>query len=114
MKKLTAMFCLGAILFASCKKSDDLPDPGTGTQSVVIPPASSGEIRGVISSDQHWTKDKVYRLRGYVYVTNGATLTIDPGTKIVSNKDSAGVLIIYRTAKIMAKWYCCRTYSVYL
>ncbi|MBS1664507.1 MAG: hypothetical protein JST68_25905, partial [Bacteroidetes bacterium] len=47
-------------------------------------------------------KDKVYRLRGYVYVTNNATITIDAGTKIVSNKDSAGVLVIYRTAKINA------------
>jgi hypothetical protein len=101
MKKLTAMFCLGAIFFASCKKSDDLPDPGTGNNGGGS--GSGTEIRGVITSDQHWTKDKVYRLRGYVYVTNGATLTIDPGTKIVSNKDSAGVLIIYRTAKIMAE-----------
>src|SRR5215212_2690374 len=99
MKKLTAMFFLGAILFASCKKSDDLPDPGTGNNGGGS--ASGTEIKGVITTDQHWTKDKVYRLRGYVYVTNGATLTIDPGTKIVSNKDSAGVLIIYRTAKIM-------------
>ncbi|WP_018616558.1 hypothetical protein [Segetibacter koreensis] len=102
MKKLTAMFCLGAIFFASCKKSDDMLDPGTVTNPTDTT-SSSGEIRGVISTDQHWTKDKVYRLRGYVYVTNGATLTIDPGTKIVSNKDSAGVLIIYRTAKIMAQ-----------
>jgi hypothetical protein len=101
MKKITAMFCLGAMFFASCKKSNDLPDPGTGTTPGT--PSQSGEIRGIISADQHWTKDKVYRLRGYVYVTNGATLTIDAGTKIVSNKDSAGVLVIYRTAKIMAK-----------
>lgn len=101
MKKLLGSLCLGAILFASCKKSDDIIDPGTGPVTGDTT-SQSGEIRGVISSDQHWTKDKVYRLRGYVYVTNGATLTIDPGTKIVSNKDSAGVLVIYRTAKIMA------------
>ena len=102
MKKLTAMFCLGAILFASCKKSNDLPDPGTGNNGGDTT-SLSGDIRGIITTDQHWTKDKVYRLRGYVYVTNGATLTIDPGTKVVSNKDSAGVLVIYRTAKIMAE-----------
>ncbi len=102
MKKITAMFCLGAIFFASCKKSDDIVDPGTGTNTGDTT-SKSGEIRGVITSNQHWTKDKVYRLRGYVYVTNGATLTIDAGTKIVSNKDSAGVLVIYRTAKIIAQ-----------
>ena len=96
------MLCMGAVLLSGCSKSDDIADPGTGTGGGGS--SSSGtEIRGTISADQHWTKDKVYRLRGYVYVTNGATLTIDAGTKIVSNKDSAGVLVIYRTAKIMAQ-----------
>jgi len=60
-------------------------------------------VRGIISSDQHWQSSKTYHLRGYVYVSNNATITIDPGTKIVSNKDSAGVLVIYRTAKIIAE-----------
>jgi hypothetical protein len=101
MKKLLGTLCLGAMILASCKKSDDIVDPGTG-QNPGDTTSLSGDIRGVISTDQHWTKDKVYRLRGYVYVTNGATLTIDPGTKIVSNKDSAGVLVVYRTAKIAA------------
>lgn len=100
MKKLATIFCSGAIFFASCKKSDNITDPGTNNPGDTT--SSSAEIRGVITSDQHWTKDKVYRLRGYVYVINGATLTIDAGTKIVSNKDSAGVLIIYKTAKILA------------
>lgn len=101
MKRFTAITLLSVIVLASaCKKSDNNPDP--------VNPGDGGngdgtEIRGTISSDQHWTKDKVYRLRGYVYVTNNATLTIDPGTKIVSNKDSAGVLVIYRGAKIMAQ-----------
>jgi hypothetical protein len=101
MKKFSGIFVAGLIAFASCKKSDNQPDPTTGNNG-----GSSGsniDVRGTISTDQHWTKDKTYRLRGYVYVTNGATLTIDPGTRIVSNKDSAGVLVIYRTAKIMAQ-----------
>jgi hypothetical protein len=51
---------------------------------------------------RHGGKDFIFRLRGYVYVTDGATITIEPGTKIVSNKDSAGVLVIYRDAKIIA------------
>ena len=37
-----------------------------------------------------------------MYVTDGATLTIEAGTKIVSNKDSAGVLVIYKDAQIIA------------
>jgi len=101
MKRVLSIFMLSIIVAATaCKKSDNGPtlpnNPGDTT-------SASGDIRGIITSDQHWTKDKTYRLRGYVYVTNGATLTIDPGTKIVSNKDSAGVLVIYRGAKIMAE-----------
>lgn len=95
-------FIMGAILLGvACKKSDNQPDPGTGGGGTDT--SSTAQVRGIITTDQHWTKNKTYRLRGYVYVTNNATLTIDPGTKIVSNKDSAGVLVIYRTAKIMAQ-----------
>jgi hypothetical protein len=100
MKRFFLYFLLGSIILSSaCSKSDNKPDPGNTT-----PPdeSTTPDIRGIISSDQHWTKDKTYRLRGYVYVTNNATLTIDAGTKIVSNKDSAGVLVIYRGAKINA------------
>jgi len=101
MKRVLSIFMLSFIIVTTaCKKSDNgptLPNNSGDTTSV------SGDIRGIITSDQHWTKDKTYRLRGYVYVTNGATITIDPGTKIVSNKDSAGVLVIYRGAKIMAE-----------
>lgn len=99
MKQIAAIALLGVMFCASaCSKSDDQPDPtppGGGT-------GDGTEIRGTITSDQRWTKDKVYRIRGYVYVTNNATITIDPGTKITSNKDSAGVLVIYRGAKINA------------
>jgi hypothetical protein len=99
MKKLATICLLGIVALGACKKSDDNNDPGgSGGNNL-----SGTDIRGIITQDLHLTKDKVYRLRGYVYVTNGATLTIDAGTKIVSNKDSAGVLVIYRGAKIMAQ-----------
>jgi hypothetical protein len=103
MKKIFSCFLLGLIVAGTaCKKSDNTSDPGNGGGTP--PPAEDlkPDIRGVISADQHWTKDKVYRLRGYVYVKTGVTLTIDAGTKIVSNKDSAGVLVIYRGALIQA------------
>lgn len=94
MKKLSTILLLSVIVTATaCHKDDNSNDPA---------PGNGTDIRGVITTDQHWTKDKVWRLRGYVYVTNGATVTIDPGTKIVSSNDSAGVLVIYKTAKINA------------
>ena len=43
-----------------------------------------------------------YKLRGLVYVTNGAVLTIEPGTKIVGETGKNGGLIICRSAKIIA------------
>lgn len=101
MKRTLSGFLLGSVvLVTACKKSDNTPDPGNGGSNGS---GSNIDVRGTISSDQHWTKDKTYRLRGYIYVTSGSTLTIDPGTKIVSNKDSAGVLVIYKGAKIMAQ-----------
>lgn len=101
-KSFLAIVLCGFVFLSSCKKSDDnttTPPTGGGTGPT---PGSTIDIRGVIRADQTWKKDYVYRLRGYVYVTDGATLTIEPGTKIISNKDSAGVLVIYRDAKIMA------------
>lgn len=101
MKNILAVLSLAAVTFTACDKSDNTPDPPV-TPPTVDTSATNIDVRGTISADQHWTKNRTYRLRGYVYVTNGATLTIDPGTKIISNKDSAGVLLIYKGAKINA------------
>ena len=60
------------------------------------------EVKDSISSDTHWTCDKQYLLKGYVYVTNGTTLTIDPGVIVRGDKNTKGSLIIERGAKIMA------------
>ncbi|MDZ4758229.1 MAG: T9SS type A sorting domain-containing protein [Bacteroidota bacterium] len=59
-------------------------------------------IQDSISTDTKWACDKQYLLKGYIYVTAGATLTIDPGTIIKGDKNSKGTLIIERGAKIMA------------
>ncbi|WP_121357606.1 hypothetical protein [Flavisolibacter nicotianae] len=99
MNRLTLSVAFASIIaLASCKKSDDQTVPTGNTPAV----GSTIDVRGTINTSTTWKKDYVYRLRGYVYVTGGATLTIEPGTKIVSNRDSAGVLVIYRDAKIMA------------
>ncbi|MES2655450.1 MAG: PKD domain-containing protein [Bacteroidota bacterium] len=57
---------------------------------------------GDITTNTTWTKDNVYLLNdGYVYVTNNATLTIQPGTVIRGT--GKGTLIIARGAKIVAR-----------
>ncbi len=107
MKKIAFAIAAGFLLTlatVSCKKSDDQPDP-TPPPVDTVPTADTAKdvfIRGTIKTSQTWVSTKTYHLRGYVYVTDGAALTIEPGTKIVSNKDSAGVLVIYRDATINA------------
>lgn len=98
--RIFALALCGVVALGACKKSKD--DGGTPPVDPGPTPGSTIDVRGVIKTNTTWKKDFVYRLRGYVYVTDGATLTIEPGTKIVSNKDSAGVLVIYRDATIMA------------
>ncbi|MFZ4520290.1 MAG: hypothetical protein ACOYNC_01215 [Bacteroidales bacterium] len=44
----------------------------------------------------------VYKLNGWLYVRNGATLTIDPGTIIRGDKTNKSALIIEQGAKLIA------------
>ncbi len=60
-------------------------------------------LSGTITRDTKLTKRNTYLLSGNVYVTNGAKLTIDPGTVILGDSDSNGTLIISRGSKIIAK-----------
>jgi hypothetical protein len=49
------------------------------------------------------TSDKVWTLKGYVYITNGSKLVIQPGTKIISDIAEKGALVIERGAQIIAE-----------
>ena len=71
-------------------------------------PVVNGEetVSGEISSDVTWTSNNIYKLDGKVYVTGGATLTIEAGTIIKGmegQEASASALIVTRGAKIMAE-----------
>jgi hypothetical protein len=97
MHFLAVMMAAG--LFASCSKNDSItsvnpPDPVSG---------DTVDVRGTIQTSVTWDSSKVYRLRGYVYVDAPGVVRIQPGTQIISNKDSAGVLVVYKGAKLMAE-----------
>lgn len=89
------------VVVTSCSKSDSDGD-------LVIPPIDGGgesnavTVQGDITSNTKWTADKIYLLKGNVFVTNNATLTIEPGTIIKGDKASKGALIITRGSKIDA------------
>jgi hypothetical protein len=56
-----------------------------------------------ITTDTRWTNDRTWVLSGFIKVASGATLTIDPGTKIVGDFDIPGSsLFILRGARIHA------------
>ncbi|NBO94133.1 MAG: hypothetical protein EBV06_17760, partial [Planctomycetia bacterium] len=55
-----------------------------------------------ITTNVTLSKNKVYLLRGWVYVTNGGTLTIPAGTVIRGDKTTVGSIIVERGGKIVA------------
>lgn len=98
-KQLISVAALATILLAaSCKKKETQPggnNGGTDTTTQVV--QLSGEL-----SSQTLSKDKKYMLVGQVFVRDGQTLTIEPGTVILGEKKSKGTLIIDRGGKIIA------------
>lgn len=102
MKKLVLLgFGAVALFLASCSDKDPI-DP-----VVVDPPVVADSntviVQGDISASTEWTANKKYVLKGFVYVTNGATLKIAPGTVVKGDKASKGTLIVTRGAKIDAQ-----------
>ncbi|HUM47131.1 MAG TPA: hypothetical protein PLD84_09390, partial [Chitinophagales bacterium] len=71
-------------------------------QSSLFAQAPVITISGYISANTTWTKNNIYLLSGFVYVNNGATLTIEPGTLVKGDKFSKGAVIISRGARLMA------------
>ncbi len=100
MKKIIYLALFAAIASAGCRKIE--VDGGGST--VVNPPGTAENtiLEGRITANRTLKADYVYKLRGLVYVTNGAVLTIEPGTKIVGEKGKNGGLIITRSCKIIA------------
>ncbi len=72
-------------------------------------PTGTVQVAGNITTSRTWTADNDYVLTEVVYVTNGATLTIEPGTVIRGEGESApdandpGTLVITRGSKIDAQ-----------
>ncbi|MEZ0183007.1 hypothetical protein AB9T89_12250 [Flavobacterium oncorhynchi] len=60
-------------------------------------------IAGNIDKDTKLVKRNTYQLVGVVYVTNNATLTIEPGTVIRGDDKTCGTLVVTNGAKIMAE-----------
>jgi hypothetical protein len=94
MRKLLALVLILGIF--SCKK-----ELGGGEGPINVP--STTTLSGNINTTTTLTSDKVWTLKGYVYVTDGAKLIIQPGTTIISDIAEKGALCIERGAQIIAE-----------
>ena len=86
-----------AITITGCKDDDD-DDDNTNTG----PTGSTIEVIGDITANVTWTANNKYILKGFVYVKDGAVVTIEPGTIIKGEKSSKGTLIVERGAQLLA------------
>ncbi|MGG9970510.1 hypothetical protein ACQ33O_01850 [Ferruginibacter sp. SUN002] len=98
MKKiLIAAALLTSLVNTSCRKIEV-----DGTPSIITETPENTILEGRITANRTLKAGNTYKLRGLVYVTNGAILTIEPGTKIVGEFGKNGGLIITRSCKIIA------------
>jgi len=97
MKKISlSLLSILIFAFTSCKKDTPQPNPNPTPKSDTI------TVSGNITQSTVWYKDSTYMITGFVFVKNGATLIIQPGTKILGDKASKGTLIITRGSRIIA------------
>jgi hypothetical protein len=94
MKKLLGIILVLGLF--SCKKE-------LGGTDIPINVPTTTTLTGNINTTTTLTSDKVWTLKGYVYVTDGAKLIIQPGTTIVSDISEKGALCIERGAQIIAE-----------
>ena len=94
MKKLLFLMTMMSLL--SCEKE-------LGGENIIINVPSTTTLTGSINETITLTSDKVWTLKGYVYITDGAKIIIQPGTVIKSDIAEKGALCIERGAKIIAE-----------
>jgi len=90
------VLALSIAALAACSEVDPLgPD-------TTVPPGAAN-ITTDITTDRLFHAETTYTLSGFIKVANGATLTIEAGTKIVGDFDVPGSsLFVLRGAKIIA------------
>jgi hypothetical protein len=102
--KQTLMVVITAMAITSCVKVNVGDDDGPGGGQ--IPGGSDDPNETKILSgtiDESITLKKgTFTLKGYVYVNNGAVLTIEPGTIVKSDISQKGALIVERGSKLIA------------
>jgi hypothetical protein len=95
--KVQTQYRYRVIAVAGTQSSD--PSGETSATTLTLG-AFARDVTGDITASTTWHADTTYTLKGFIHVSNGATLTIQPGTTIRGDEQSA--LFILRGAKINA------------
>lgn len=93
------LLALSTLAVVACGKKDENND----VNSVQKTPDGKIIVSGEISGEVTWKASEKYLLKGFVYVTEGSKLTIEPGTVIFGDKDTKGSLIVERGGQIFAE-----------
>lgn len=101
MKKILSFAVLCLLITTGCRKievdgigKDENGNNGSSNESTIL--------SGKINADRLLKAGTTYKLRGIVYVVDGATLTIEAGVRIEGEKSTRGALIVTRGAKLIA------------
>jgi hypothetical protein len=95
--KVQTQYRYRVIAVAGTQSSD--PSGETSATTLALG-AFARDVTADITTSTTWYADTTYTLKAFIHVTNGATLTIQPGTTIKGDEQSA--LFILRGAKITA------------
>ncbi|MCH8568299.1 MAG: hypothetical protein LAT67_08550 [Balneolales bacterium] len=91
--KISLLLSLMVWMFACSDSSTNTTEPDPDTDFIEL----SGDL-----PTQTLTADKKYLLKGQVFVRDGQTLTIEPGTVLFGDKRTRATLIIDKGGKIIA------------
>lgn len=96
---LLALMMGGLMFNTSCNNENGDDNGGNGGNGASTSNILMGEIKG----NRVLSADTVYQLSGFVYVTDGSTLTIPAGTTIKGVSGTKAALIVERGGKLMAE-----------
>ena len=91
-----------SVATSACKDDDDDLPTTPREQFSLVDEGGLKVLSGSTSENVTLVAGTRYLLKGFVYVRDGATLTIEPGTVVRGDKDSKASLIIQRGAKLNA------------
>ncbi len=107
MKKLLSIAIVAAVLATGCRKIE----VDGGTTTIITGGGSGGgtttgqtiTLEGKITKDTVLKAANTYILKGLVYMTNNATMTVEAGTTIKGDIITVGGLVITRGSKLVAQ-----------